>query len=214
MGFGGTDADQGITNFRTWLRGTADFRHRRPVGPFEVRGRAWLAGVVKFGGANPGQPASTLPPQRRIYLAGADPYQTFNNPFLRSDGALLVKPDVNYQAAGGAGLRGYDATLAATWAAALNMELMKALFRAPRRHAFTGLSLALFADAAATHSPDLTGLADAGVGVRATHRVGPTNFATRLDFPLLVSDPSRAVGASAGDGHTKFRFVWSFEEAF
>jgi len=46
------------------------------------------------------------------------------------------------------------------------------------------------------------------------HRVGPTNFVTRLDYPLLVSRPAAAVAAAAGDGVFKLRVVWSLEEAW
>jgi hypothetical protein len=56
--------------------------------------------------------------------------------------------------------------------------------------------------------------ADAGVGVRAAHRIGPTRFVTRVDLPVLVSRPAAAVAGAAGDGAFKFRWVWSFEEAF
>jgi len=55
---------------------------------------------------------------------------------------------------------------------------------------------------------------DVGVGVRATHRVGPTSFVTRVDFPLVVSRPAAAVPGAARDGVVKFRVVWSLEEAF
>ena len=57
-------------------------------------------------------------------------------------------------------------------------------------------------------------LADGGIGLRATHRIGPTSFTTRVDFPVLVSAPDIAVGAGPLDGRAKFRVVWSLEEAF
>ena len=208
-------SNAGINDVRTWSRGAVDLRHRRPLGPFEVRGRAYLAGVATFGGRRQGAILiNELPRQRRIYLSGADPYETFDNPFLRSQGALLTRQDVNYQAPGGAGLRGLDRELSALWTTAANVELVRTLFTRPQRHAFTGLSVALFGDAAWTSEAAMRTLADAGVGVRASHRVGPTSFTTRLDFPLLVSAPALAAGANAGDGRAKFRFVWSFEEAF
>ena len=133
---------------------------------------------------------------------------------LRSQGALLTRQDVNYQAPGGAGLRGFNAALSALWTTAANVELVRTLFRGRRDICSPGLSLALFGDAAWSGEASYRTLADAGVGVRASHRFGPTNFVTRLDFPVLASAPAFAVGAGAGDGRAKFRFVWSLEEAF
>jgi len=70
----------------------------RPTG--EVSLRTPHLGVRLFGGTYLAQTAPPL--QRRIMLAGADPYETFTNPLLRSRGALFVRPDFHYQAPGDA----------------------------------------------------------------------------------------------------------------
>jgi hypothetical protein len=71
----------------------------RLTGEGSVRTPFWMGtrlGIRLFGGAY----ASGSDPvkQRRIMVAGADPYETFTNPLLRSAGALFVRPDFHYQA--------------------------------------------------------------------------------------------------------------------
>jgi len=194
-------------------RGAIEVVHHRPLGPLGLGLRAYAGGYQ-------GNHGSVQ--QRRVFVAGADPYERFANPFLRSRGALLARRDVNYSMPGGAGLRGYDPDLAADWAVATSVELTRTLVRQPRRRLFSSVTVAAFGDAglvsrnaalAGRRAPDA--LADGGVGLRATHRIGPTTFTTRMDFPVLVSAPSLAAGADpARDGRARFRFVWSLEEAF
>jgi hypothetical protein len=159
---------------------------------------------------------TAVPLQRRVVLGGADPYATFANPFLRSRGALLARDDVHYGAAGGLGLRGFSPVASGTWGVALNTEAGLRLLDRPRRRVFGTVMLAAFADAALLDRAALgrAAAADAGIGVRVAHQIGPTRFVTRLDIPLLVTRPSAAVAGAAGDGAFKFRWVWSFEEAF
>src|SRR5438034_7511182 len=71
-------------------------------------------GVRLFGGAYAGRSAPV--PQRRIPIAGADPYETFTNPLLRSAGALFVRPDFYYHAPGNGNLRGFRNDLGGRWA--------------------------------------------------------------------------------------------------
>ena len=191
----------------SYAHGVVEVGWERPVGAFTLRWRTVAAGVL--GG-------TSAPLQRRIGLAGADPYETFRNPFLRSGGAFLAREGVHYQAAGGLGLRGFAPTATATWGAAVNLEAGLRVLERPRLGAFSAVTVAAFADAALLDHATLgrDGAADAGIGVRASHRIGPTRFVTRVDLPLLVSRPARAVSGAAGDGAFKFRWVWSLEEAF
>jgi hypothetical protein len=57
-------------------------------------------------------------------------------------------------------------------------------------------------------------LADAGVGVRASHRIGDTPFETRLDFPVYLSEPAFARNDIARDEAFDFRWVFSVQAAF
>ena len=214
FGLAGEPARGGLGAAHTYGRATFDLRHQHTVGRFELRGRGYLGGMLRNDSVG-------APLQRSLFVAGADPYETFANPFLRSAGALFVRPDVNYSAPGGGGLRAYHTGLAAQWMATLSAEVVFTAFRKPRRHAFTSLSLAAFGDAGVLggklntfSAPPPSSLGDAGVGVRATHRIGPTNFTTRVDLPLFVSNPALAAGGKPGDGRAKLRFVWSLEEAF
>ena len=191
----------------TYARGLISSRYALRVGEFDVRLRGVAAGTL--GG-------TAVPLQRRIFVGGADPYATFGNPFLRSRGALLARDDVHYGAAGGLGLRGFSPVASATWGVALNAEAALRVMERPTRRAFSSVSLTAFVDAALLDRAVLgrAAAADAGVGLRAAHRIGPTRFVTRVDFPVAVTRPSAAVAGAAGDGVFKFRWVWSFEEAF
>ena len=57
-------------------------------------------------------------------------------------------------------------------------------------------------------------LGDAGLGLRADHRIGDTRFTTRFDFPLYVSRPELAQDREPGDDKVEFRWTFSFEPAF
>ena len=57
-------------------------------------------------------------------------------------------------------------------------------------------------------------LGDAGLGIRAEHRIGDTRFTTRLDLPLFVSRPALAQDREPGDDQLAFRWMFSFQPAF
>jgi hypothetical protein len=191
----------------TYARGSVTLQRTVRAKAFDVRLRTIAVGTL--GG-------SSVPLQRRVFLGGADPYATFANPFLRSRGALFARDDVHYQAPGGLGLRGFSPLASATWGVALGAEAVWRVVERPTRRAFSGVSLVAFVDAALLDPAALGrgAAADAGVGIRASHRIGPTRFVTRVDFPVVVTRPSAAVAGAAGDGALKFRWVWSLEEAF
>jgi hypothetical protein len=84
--------------------------------------------------------------QRQIYAAGQDPLEQLNNPFLRSNGALLVRPDVFYHAAGGGDLRGFDPHLSAQGLVAINLELERAVVNRPKARLFRETSVVTRAD--------------------------------------------------------------------
>ena len=159
--------------------------------------------------------------QRQIYLAGADPLERLTNPFLRSRGALLLRPDVYYHMAGGAGLRGFDPTLSASGVVAANLELERTVVARNQARLFRRVALAGFGDGGeffadeATALTDRNGfLGDAGLGLRAEHRIGGTSFVTRVDFPLYVSRASLAQDRHPGSDQSGFRWQFSFEAAW
>jgi Peptidase family M1 domain len=141
--------------------------------------------------------------QRRIFVAGADPYQSMSNPFIRSIGAPLIREDCwcRWQVPGDGSLRGFNQSFSTDRLVAVNAELETTLLR-PKTRLVSRVAVALFGDGAYTGATrgvggigDSTGLpvpdrwlADAGVGVRLTHRIGATTWTSRLDFPLFVSD--------------------------
>lgn len=164
------------------------------------------AGVRVFGG---GYLASSDPPlQRRIMVSGADPYETFTNPLLRSRGALFVRPDFHYHAPGNANLRGFRPDLGGRWAVAANLEAAKTL-GLPERAA-----LELFFDAGVVDAqavPSSTGtsstmLYDGGVGLVTRHRINELERTMRFEMPLLVSHQDRATMGTT----ERFAFRWQF----
>jgi hypothetical protein len=197
-----------------YFRGHAEGIARRPLGSgLNLAARLFL-GVA--GGED------EAAKQRQIYFQGADPLEQLNNPFLRSRGALLVGDDINYHAAGGAGVRGIDSRVSTASIVALTLELEQSILPRPGAKLFRGIALAAFTDlsqAIGGSAQPLTGnrirfLADAGLGFRARHRIGDTEFSTRFDFPLFVSRPELAQDREPGDEELEFRWTFSFEEAF
>jgi len=195
--------------FRGFLEGIA----RRKLGSSTELGmRGYLA--AGLGGDDAAK-------QRQIYFQGADPLAQLNNPFLRSRGALLVRDDFHYHAAGGAGVRGVDPHVSTGALAALNLELEQVLVTRPSS-LFRELSLAAFTDLShglGGNAQPLTGervrfLGDAGLGVRIRHKIGDTEFVTRFDVPLYVSEPALAQDRNGNDGEFAFRWTFSFEDAF
>ena len=157
--------------------------------------------------------------QRQIYVQGADPLERLANPFLRSRGSLLEGDDMRYQLPGGGGLRGIDPRVSTRGLVALNVELERTMVSRPKARLFSRVALAAFTDLAhgfqgdedAPSSGRIRFLGDAGVGLRAEHRIGDTRFVTRFDLPLWVSRPELAQDRSPGDDEVAFRWVFSFE---
>jgi hypothetical protein len=156
--------------------------------------------------------------QRQLFVAGADSYEQFAHPFLRSRGSLLAGADVHYQLPGGGGLRGLARGTTATKLLAINGELERSVVTRRRARLFREVRLAAFGDAAfgngdipaAGRSTSL--VADVGAGIRIAHCIGQTSFTTALDFPVLVTRPRLAV-SEAGNSFA-FRWVVSTSSAF
>jgi hypothetical protein len=192
-------------------RVTVEGRARRALG------RRWTVGGRLYAGlaGGDGLPAK----QRQIYLQGADPLERLGNPFLRSRGSLLEGEDVRYQLPGSGGLRGIDPRVSTRALVSLNAELERTVVSRPRARLFSRVALAAFTDLARGFQADedapptgrIRFLGDAGVGLRAEHRIGDTRFMTRFDLPLWVSRPELAQDREAGDDEVAFRWVFSFE---
>jgi hypothetical protein len=180
-----------------------------------------MLGARLFGGGyfSPDSPAR----QRRIMLAGADPYETFTDPLVRSRRALFVGPDFHYQSPGDANLRAFQPDLGGRWAVALNLEDTKTLYRRPQGG--TGLlsdaSLEAFLDAgvvdtAAVPAPPggqaYTTLYDGGIGLVTRHRINELAWTMRFEVPFVVN---RWNYAADGTGkRVAFRWVFSLAPSF
>jgi hypothetical protein len=103
---------------------------------------------------------------------------------------------------------------------ALNLELQRTLITRPTTHLFNRVAVAAFTDLShgiGGSAQPITGdrikfLGDAGIGIRAEHRIGDTRFTTRFDLPLYVSVPRLAQDRATGDDKLAFRWTFSFEE--
>jgi hypothetical protein len=192
-------------HYRGFNRTTGEVSVRTPVT------RATTFGARVFGGAYLG---SNPVRQRRIAVAGADPYETFANPFLRSRGALFVRPDFQYQAPGDANLRGFRNDLGGRWAVGVNLELMQALVRRKAGFLREG-GLEVFVDlgvvdtTAVPSSPPgkwYTTLYDGGLGVVTRHQVKDVAWTMRFEVPLAVNRWDLA--ADYPTNSTRFALRW------
>jgi len=188
-----------------FARITAEATFRAPVGV------GITLGSRVFGGGYLGD--NRPPRQRRIPIAGADPYETFTNPLLRSRGALLVRPDFHYHAPGNANLRAFRPDLGGRWVVGVNIEATKPLVRGTAFEGF--LDLGVVDTAAVPSSPPgqwYTTLYDGGVGLVTHRRVRDLDWTLRLEFPLVVNRYDYA--ADARGGLFAFRWQVSLESSF
>jgi len=177
-------------------------------------------GVRVFGGATLG--SSNPVRQLRVPIAGADPYETFTNPFLRSRGALLVRPDFHYHAPGGANLRGFRDDLGGRWAVGVNLELTQAVMRRNagllREAGFeVFLDLGVVDTLAVPSSPPgrwYTTLYDGGFGLVTQHRVRDLAWTMRFEVPLAVNRWNLAADYAANSTRFALRWQVSFSPSF
>jgi hypothetical protein len=173
----------------------------------------WLGteiGFRVFGGAYLG--SSSPVKQRRIYVGGADPYETFTDPLVRSRGALFVRPDFFFQSPGDANMRAYAPGRGGRWAVSVNGELTRNLLRRRagvlRRLALEGFGDLAVVDTAAVPSAKKwwTPLYDGGVGVVTEQAVGELGWTMRFEVPIVVNRWNYAADFPAGS--TRFAFRW------
>ena len=195
----------------------------RFTGEASVRAPFWLGstlGVRLFGGAYAG--ASPPVPQRRIPIAGADPYETFTDPLLRSRGALFVRPGFYYHAPGNGNLRGFRSDLGGRWAVTANLEVTRSVWRRDRGIlrdvAFMGFVdgglVDTLAVAAQTPGRRYTPLYDGGVGLFTRHQIRDLDWTMRIELPLVVSRRDYAADPRPGEGRLAFRWQLSLAPSF
>jgi len=186
----------------------------------EASVRTPLLGARVFAGAYLGQ--SDPVRQRQISFAGADPYETFTNPLLRSRGALLVRPDFHYQAPGGANLRGFRPDLGGRWAVGVNLEITPWVLRRDQG-ILGGLGLEAFVDAGVvdtlmirSSSPGraYTTLYDLGVGLVTQHYLKELAWTMRFEVPFAVNRWNDAADFTSGQERLAFRWQVSLEPSF
>jgi hypothetical protein len=152
------------------------------------------------------------PLQEQFYVDGVNPRERFEKFYLRSVGTFPKQ--FHYFFPGGGNMRGYtDQPLATKSILAFNAEIsngfLTPLFRfiLPRR-SNVGLSAFLDASRVKLKNEESKNLMDAGVGINFRIRKFYRWFNFRFDFPFWVSE------AIVGDKELKFRWVFSFQNAF
>jgi hypothetical protein len=203
----------------------------RFTGEASVRAPFWLGtslGVRLFGGAYAG--AATPVAQRRIPIAGADPYETFTDPLLRSRGALFARPDFHYHAPGNGNLRGFRSDLGGRWAVTANVEVTRSVWQRSggilRDVALMGFADGGLVDTLAVPAAGpggggggggggrwYTPLYDGGVGLLTRHQMRDLGWTMRIELPLVVSRPT-AAAAPRGDGRLAWRWQLSLAPSF
>jgi hypothetical protein len=186
---------------------------------WSTAGGAWIIGARAFAGAYLGESAPLA--QRAIPVDGADAYERFGNPMIRSRGAAFVRSDFFYHAPGNGNLRGYAPGLGGRWLASINLEAEREVRRSsrgPLRRA----SVVIFGDGAladslavpSTSGGAVTPLFDAGAGIRLGLRIGDLDVPLRVEFPFLVSRPLYAHNQRHATGTIGFRWLMSLERSF
>ncbi len=195
-----------------FLRFTGSASVRRPMEGFVLGARAF-AGVY----VADDRPVS----QRAIPVHGADPYQTLGNPFVRTQGALLVQNDIFYHSPGNGNLRGFRPGLGGRWILAGNIELERFLFRMSsgvvRSAALVAFADGAIVDTLAVRSfagSALTPVSDGGIGARISFQVGDLTLPLRVEFPLFVSEPRYAHETIPGKNRLGFRWLISLRPIF
>ncbi|HEY2824067.1 MAG TPA: M1 family aminopeptidase [Gemmatimonadales bacterium] len=159
--------------------------------------------------------------QRAIPVSGADPYETFDNPFVRSPGALFVRPGVFYHSPGNGNLRGYAANLGGrgmlTASGEVEAHVVTRAGGVLRRAGLVAFADGGLVDTLAvpsTSGSSLTPLADAGAGVRFALHLGDLNVPLRFEVPLWLSRPAYAQDTRQGVNSFQFRWLFSLEKSF
>src|SRR5207249_4231980 len=201
-------------HYRGFNRVTGEVSVRTPAA------RATTFGARVFAGAylGPSNPVRQL----RIAVAGADPYETFTNPLLRSRGALLVRPDFHYHAPGGGNLRGFRNDLGGRWAVGVNLELVRRVLRREtgllREAALEGFVDLGVVDTLAVPSIPAgqwyTTLYDGGLGIVTRHQVQDVAWTMRIEVPLAVNRWNLAADYPANSTRFALRWQVSFAPSF
>jgi hypothetical protein len=197
-------------DFEGFARGTAEASVRTPA-----------LGVRLFFGFYGADTSSPPPLQRRIMLAGADPYTTFLNPLVRSRGALFVRPGFHYQSPGDGNLRGFSPDLGGRFVLAINLEGTKTVYRRPRATVLNAVTLEAFADAGladtlavrSTTGSGQTPLYDAGVGIVTRQHINDLSWTMRFEVPLVVNRWDYAADVTTLK-RVAFRWQISLEPSF
>ena len=157
--------------------------------------------------------SSDAPMQRSLGLSSLDPTETYDNDFLRGQGAIFVQPAVPYVPLGGAGMRGYSLYVRVASGGSLNTQLAYTVFTPQQGSLLPRLQGAVFADLAyadlaAPYDGVANHLGDAGVSAILKGALYDRRYALRIDVPIWLSAPRLAAGNAAGTEKVAAR--WTF----
>ena len=160
-----------------------------------------------------GGTSSDAPPQRSLGLSSLDPTETYDDDFLRGDGAIFVQPAVPYVPLGGAGMRGYSLYVRVVNGGSMNTQLAYAFNARHWGSLVPVIQGAIFADGAyaslaAPNGGSARWIGDAGVSAILKGALYDRTYALRIDLPIWLTEPQLAPGNAAGSDRVNLR--WTF----
>lgn len=157
-----------------------------------------------------------VPGQRALLVSAADPISTFDNNWWRPRESVLKQSAVNGLPLGGAALRGYHWSVAASRVVAANAELSHRVGDVTGDFGVVSVWLTAFGDAAyqwADKRKRGETLSDAGAGLNFRGELYDRDIDVRFDFPVFVSQPSLAIDRGhAGKGQLAPRWAITFND--
>jgi hypothetical protein len=143
--------------------------------------------------------APRAPLQRSIFAASKDPFETFYNNYWRPRGAAFKRPNFNVVPVGGAGLRGFDPSIAFDGAATANVSVDQRFVTSHGPFGVLSFWGGLFGDAGLGRVSGLGSkmFIDLGAGIRIRGRFYDRDVDLKIDVPVATNNPFGA-GSSLG----------------
>jgi hypothetical protein len=159
--------------------------------------------------------APNAPLQRSIFASSRDPWETFDNDYVRPRGAAFKQPDFTLIPLGGARLRGFSSLLALDRVVSANVEASQKLVTFTGGFGRLALWAGPFADvgsaSASKASPIGLGdhvLADAGVGVAVRGKFYDREIKLGVDVPLMVNRPVTPASLGGLPSSVRWTIEW------
>ncbi len=179
------------------------------------RGVAWRDGAQEsWARTYVGWTSRAVPRERQVWTSTVSPLEAYELDWYRGAGAPLARRDVPFVPLGGAALRGYERLpVGAVASATLEHDVRVATVGIAQPLV---ISASIFAEGGVILRDGSfaagTTLGDAGVGLVSRGHLFDRLVQVRVDFPVFVTRPTRAVGTSPGADRVALRCTFSFSD--